>query len=279
MSTPLLDAAPPGVPGADAYAALDAPALRALLAQRDQQWAQQVAAQDEWVHAVSHDLRAPLRHITSYGPLVRELLEEAQGLEPDARQEALAFLGTMDQSARRMGRMLDGLLALARIARAPLRLEAVDLAALLEQARAPLAAGLQGRSVQWQVAPALPTVQGDAALLRALLDALLSNALKFTQGRAPAFIAVGAERAADGACTLWVQDNGVGFNPAQANGLFGIFQRLHRESEFEGVGTGLALVRAVARRHGGQVQATAVPGEGCTVRVSWPGSGTTPYFD
>jgi signal transduction histidine kinase len=271
MSTPPPDAAAPGAPGPDDYAALEAPALRALLARRDQQWAQQAAAQDEWVHAVSHDLRAPLRHITSYGPLVRELLEEAQGLEPEARHEALAFLGTMDQSARRMGRMLDGLLALARIDRAPLRLQAVDLGALIEQARAPLAAALQGRAVQWQVAPALPTVQGDAALLRALLDALLSNALKFTQGRAPACIAVGAERAADGACTLWVQDNGVGFNPAQANGLFGIFQRLHRESEFEGVGTGLALVRAVARRHGGQVQAVSAPGEGCTVRVSWPG--------
>jgi light-regulated signal transduction histidine kinase (bacteriophytochrome) len=271
MSTPPPDAAAPGAPGPDDYAALEAPALRALLARRDLQWAQQAAAQDEWVHAVSHDLRAPLRHITSYGPLVRELLEEAQGLEPEARQEALAFLGTMDQSARRMGRMLDGLLALARIDRAPLRLQAVDLGALIEQARAPLAAALQGRAVQWQVASALPTVQGDAALLRALFDALLSNALKFTQGRAPACIAVGAERAADGACTLWVQDNGVGFNPAQAKGLFGIFQRLHRENEFEGVGTGLALVCAVARRHGGQVQATAAPGEGCTVRVSWPG--------
>ena len=279
MSTPPPDAAAPGAPGPDDYAALEAPALRALLAWRDLQWAQQAAAQDEWVHAVSHDLRAPLRHITSYGPLVRELLEEAQGLEPEARQEALAFLGTMDQSARRMGRMLDGLLALARIDRAPLRLQAVDLGALIEQARAPLAAALQGRAVQWQVASALPTVQGDAALLRALFDALLSNALKFTQGRAPACIAVGAERAADGACTLWVQDNGVGFNPAQANGLFGIFQRLHRESEFEGVGTGLALVRAVARRHGGQVQAASAPGEGCTVRVSWPGLVATPVFD
>ena len=279
MSTPPPDAAAPGAPGPDDYAALEAPALRALLAWRDLQWAQQAAAQDEWVHAVSHDLRAPLRHITSYGPLVRELLEEAQGLEPEARQEALAFLGTMDQSARRMGRMLDGLLALARIDRAPLRLQAVDLGALVEQARAPLAAALQGRSVQWQVASALPTVQGDAALLRALFDALLSNALKFTQGRAPACIAVGAERAADGACTLWVQDNGVGFNPAQAKGLFGIFQRLHRENEFEGVGTGLALVCAVARRHGGQVQATAAPGEGCTVRVSWPGLVATPVFD
>ncbi|MCO5110639.1 MAG: ATP-binding protein [Burkholderiaceae bacterium] len=279
MSTPPLDAAASGAPGPDDYAALEAPALRALLARRDLQWAQQAAAHEEWVHAVSHDLRAPLRHITSYGPLVRELLEEAQGLEPEARQEALAFLGTMDQSARRMGRMLDGLLALARIDRAPLRLQAVDLGALVEQARAPLAAALQSRSVQWQVAPALPTVQGDAALLRALLDALLSNALKFTQGRAPACIAVGAERAADGVCALWVQDNGVGFNPAQANGLFGIFQRLHRESEFEGVGAGLALVRAVARRHGGQAQATAAPGEGCTVRVSWPDSVAAPVFD
>ena len=95
--------------------------LRAQLAARECELAALHAAQDEFLRAVSHDLRAPLRHITSYGPLVRELLEEAQGLEPDARQEALAFLGTMDQSARRMGRMLDGLLALARIDRAPHR--------------------------------------------------------------------------------------------------------------------------------------------------------------
>ena len=255
---------------ADRYDGLDPAALRALLVQRDTQVAEQAAGMEEWMHAVSHDLRAPLRHITSYGPLVRELLQES-GLPADAQQEALAFLDTMDQSARRMGRMLEGLLALSRIARAPLRRDAVDLAALVEQARAPLAEAAQGRSVQWQIAPDLPTVQGDATLLRQMLTELLANALKFTRGRDPARIAVGWERGADGRFALTVQDNGVGFNPAQAAGLFGIFQRLHRESEFEGVGAGLAAVRAIVRRHGSEASATAVPGEGCTVRVCWAG--------
>ena len=256
---------------AEPYDGLDPAALRTLLAQRDAQLAEQAAAMQEWMHAVSHDLRAPLRHITSYGPLVRELLQEVAGLEPEARQEALAFLDTMDQSARRMGRMLEGLLALSRIARAPLRREAVDLAALVEQARAPLAEAAPGRRVEWRIASDLPSVQGDATLLRQMLAELLGNALKFTRGRDPTVIAVGWARGEDGKVTLAVQDNGAGFNPAQAAGLFSVFQRLHRESEFEGVGAGLAAVRAIARRHGGEASATAAPGEGCTVRVTWPG--------
>lgn len=256
---------------ADPYEGLDAAALRALLAQRDAQLAAQVAGMEEWMHAVSHDLRAPLRHVTSYGPLVQELLQEAHGLEDEARQEALAFLGTMDQSARRMGRMLEGLLVLSRIARAALRPEAVDLATLVEQVRAPLAAAVPERQVEWLVAPDLPAVHGDATLLRQMLQELLGNALKFTRGREPARVAVGWERGADGLFTLTVQDNGAGFNPAQAAGLFGVFQRLHRESEFDGVGAGLAAVRAIARRHGGEASATAAVGEGCTVRVSWVG--------
>ena len=278
MSTPMADAATNPGPGASqpmesaAPQALDAPALRALLAQREAQCAEQAAAMEAWMHAVSHDLRAPLRHITSYGPLVRELLEAAPGLDAGARQEALAFLGTMDQSARRMGRMLEGLLALSRVARAPLRVQAVDLAVLVAQAREALerAGTGAGHSVQWQVAGEPPTVQGDAALLQ-LLTELLTNALKFTRGRAPACISVGWARGGDGQVTLSVQDNGVGFNPAQAAGLFGIFRRLHRDSEFEGVGAGLALVQAVAHRHGGTAEASAVPGEGCTVRVRWAG--------
>jgi light-regulated signal transduction histidine kinase (bacteriophytochrome) len=144
-------------PGANPYEALDAPALRALLAQRDAQLAAQAAGMEEWMHAISHDLRAPLRHITSYGPLVRELLQES-GLPAEAQQEALAFLDTMDQSARRMGRMLEGLLVLSRIARVPLRREAVDLAALVEQVRAAQAEAVPERGMEWHIAPDLPTV-------------------------------------------------------------------------------------------------------------------------
>jgi signal transduction histidine kinase len=245
-------------------------ALRAQLAERERQLAELAAAQEEFLRAVSHDLRAPLRHVTSYGPLVRELLQEA-GLAGEALQEAQMFLDTMDQSARRMGRMLDGLLGLSRTARAPLQPQAVDLGALLAQVQAELAPGAQGRNVQWHIAADLPSVQGDAALLRQMLAELLGNALKFTRGSDPAHITVGWERGAEGHFTLQVQDNGAGFNPAQAGGLFGVFQRLHREGEFDGVGTGLAMVRAIARRHGGDASATAALGAGCTVRVTWPG--------
>ena len=242
--------------------------LRAELARSQQQLAELAAAQEEFLRAVSHDLRAPLRHVTSYGPLVAELLQDC-GLQGEALHEAQGFLATMDQSARRMGRMLDGLLALAQIARAPLRLQPVALAELVAQAQDALAPQAVGRAVQWDVAADLPTVQGDAALLRQLLAELLGNALKFTRGCELARIAVTAERGADGAVTLRVQDNGAGFDPARAAGLFGVFQRLHREADFEGVGTGLAAVRAIARRHGGEASATAVLGEGCTVVITW----------
>ena len=256
-------------PGSTRHADLTLEQAHALLQERERELAALHAAQDEFLRAVSHDLRAPLRHVTSYGPLVAELLQDA-GLQGEALQEAQDFLATMDQSARRMGRMLDGLLALSHIARAPLQCQSVALGALATEVRATLAASAEGRAVEWHIAADLPSVPGDAALLRQMLAELLGNALKFTRGQAPARIAVTGARAADGAVTLRVQDNGAGFNPAQAAGLFGVFQRLHRESEFEGVGTGLAAVRAIARRHGGEASATAAPGAGCSVSVRLP---------
>ena len=224
------------------------------------------------LYAVSHDLRAPLRHVTSYGALVREVLgdlppEVAQGAEV---QEALGFLATMDQSARRMGLMIDGLHALVRASWAPLRPQPVPLADAVAQARTTLAPAEAGRDVEWRVAADLPTLQADPALLQDLLVQLLGNALKFTRPVARPCITVLADAASAGQLAFTVQDNGVGFDPARAGSLFGVFQRLHRETEFEGVGTGLALCRAIAQRHGAQISATAVPGAGCTVRVSWP---------
>ena len=253
-------------PGSNLHAGLTLKQAQDLLQERERELAELRAAHDEFLRAVSHDLRAPLRHVTAYGPLVAELLQDA-GLQGETLQDAQSFLATMDQSARRMGRMLDGLLALSRIARAPLQRQPVALGAMVDEVQTALAARAPGRAVQWQIAPDLPSVLGDAALLRQMLTELLGNALKFTHGRAPACIAVDAERDADGRVTLRVQDNGAGFNPAQAAGLFGVFQRLHREAEFEGVGTGLAAVRAIAQRHGGEASATATPGVGCTVSV------------
>lgn len=265
-------------PGAGAYAELDAAVLRAALAGRDAALAQMAAAHEDFLRAVAHDLRAPLRHVTSYGTLVRETLsdlppEVAQGPEV---QEALRFLTTMDQSARRMGLMIDGLQALSRASRAPLHPQPVPLADAVARACAALAPAEPGRLVQWQIGDAqpLPTLRADPDLLHQLLVQLLGNALKFTRSVAQPVITVRADTAQPGeapdCAALCVQDNGVGFDPARAGGLFGVFQRLHRETEFEGVGAGLALCRAIVQRHGGSISATAAPGAGCTVRVLWP---------
>lgn len=247
----------------------DARQLRAELEEAHCQLRDAAAAQEDFLRGVSHDLRAPLRHVTSYGMLVRELLEEIDGPPPQVA-EALGFLATMDQSARRMGLMIDGLQALFRAARAPLRLEAVGVAGAVQQARAPLAGGEADRVVQWDVQAGAIAVRADAALLHQLLEQLLANALKFTRGAAPARIAVRALPGDAGRAVIEVQDNGVGFDGARAQHLFGIFQRLHREADFEGVGAGLALCEAIARRHGAAISATAAPGAGCTIRLDWP---------
>lgn len=245
--------------------------LRAALAASQQQVADMAAAQEEFLRVVSHDLRAPLRHITSYGKLVREVLGDlpADVLQSPPLQEAQEFIGTMEQSARRMALMLDGLLALSRASRAPLHLQAVGLTTAVEKARAALP---PAEAVQWHVAPDLPTLQADPALLHELLVQVLGNAIKFSQRQPTASVAVrvvSAERGAGWAA--WeVQDNGVGFNPDRASGLFGIFQRLHRENEFDGVGAGLAVCRAIAERHGAHITATACVGRGCAVRMEWP---------
>jgi signal transduction histidine kinase len=260
--------------------------LRAELARSQQQLAGMVAAQEEFMRAVSHDLRAPLRHVTSYGALVREALSDlpVNVVESANVQEAFNFLATMDQSARRMAQMIDGLLALAQASRAPLRPVAVDLAEALDQARAALAPAEIGRAVQWQLVPNLPQWQADPAQLQQLLVQLLGNALKFTRASVPPSIRVAVALASNEAlpCSgatvqpgapMWalsITDNGAGFDPERAGALFNVFQRLHREADFEGMGVGLALSRAIAQRHGGAVSITATPGVGCAVCVLWP---------
>lgn len=231
------------------------------------------ATHEEFLRAVAHDLRAPLRHFMAYGKLAGETLADlppdvAQGAEV---QEVLGFLATMEQSARRMGRMIDGLQALSRASRAPLRLRPVPLADVLAQARAVLGeSAVAANTMTWHIAPDLPTLQADPALLQELLQELLGNAIKFTQHTVQPQIAVQAVQADMGRVAFTVADNGAGFDPARAGQLFGVFQRLHRELEFDGVGAGLVLCRAIAQRHGGAIHATAQPGAGCTVRVEWP---------
>ncbi|WP_024539117.1 sensor histidine kinase [Comamonas badia] len=223
-------------------------------------------AQEEFLRAVSHDLRAPLRHVTSYAALLREVLQELP--EPPAQvQEALGFAATMEQSARRMAAMIDGLQTLSRAARAPLRLAAVDLAQAVREA----AAGLpRGAAVAWDIAPQLPALQADAVLLQQLLGQLLDNAAKFSGRQSAPRVAVLPAAAESGRVAFTISDNGVGFDPAHAQGLFGVFQRLHRDGEFDGVGAGLALCKLIAERHGARIGAAAQPGAGCTITLDWP---------
>ncbi len=205
---------------------------------------------------VSHDLRAPLRHVLAYSSLVREMLAD--------REDPGPALATLETSARQMGQMFDALVEQARLAQVPLALAPVSTAALVQEVRQALVPEAAGRQVEWAIAADLPDVQGDAAQLRLLWRHVLANALKFTRPRAVARIEIGWQHTAHGP-QFTVRDNGVGFVAARSGGLFRLFQRLHSASQFEGLGTGLAIAQQVVRRHGGSVQIDAAPDAGCNL--------------
>jgi light-regulated signal transduction histidine kinase (bacteriophytochrome) len=167
--------------------------------------------------------------------------------------------------------MIDGLMALSRLGRVVLQPVALDIATLVEDVRDSLNPELGGRVVQWQIAAGFPRLTGDVMLVRQLLRHVIENAIKFTRGSTLAQIEVGWRKRGDGHVELFVQDNGAGFNPQFQGKLFGVFQRLHSARQFEGIGIGLALSRRIMERHGGQIEATGKPGEGCEVRLIWPG--------
>ena len=220
---------------------------------------------------VSHDLRAPLRHITSYVQLVQE------DAGPVLTPEVQGFLTTISDSARHLGAQLDGLLALSRVGTAVLSPQAVDLAPLVadvvQELSAQAARQYPARLVQWQVADALPIVQADPTLLRQALLQVLGNALKFTAPRDMAVIAVAPLAAADapaGHTGLQVQDNGVGYNPAMQSALFKVFGRLHSVQQFAGLGVGLVLTAKALQRMGGTVAAQGVVDGGCCLTLTLP---------
>lgn len=211
-------------------------------------------------YSVSHDLRAPLRHITGFVDLFTK--RAGQGLDEQGRH----YLEVITDSAGKMGNLIDDLLAFSRAGRIEMKSQPIDFNAVVSEVIRDFSMEAQGRDVEWRI-QSLPAVMGDAALLRQVWVNLISNALKFTRQRKRAIIEIGS-RDEESKQIYFVKDNGVGFDMKYKGKLFGLFQRLHRPEEFEGTGVGLANVQRIIHRHGGSVWAESVIGEGATFYFS-----------
>jgi signal transduction histidine kinase len=207
-------------------------------------------------YSVSHDLRAPIRHINGYTKILKE--SYARQLDEQGQQ----LLERVDQASLRMASLIDSLLMLSRISRSEIRRETVDLSHMAREISTELQSSQTERPVTWKIQPDLKA-QADKSLMFIVLSNLLSNAWKFTSGHAHTCIEVGSTEL-EGHITYFVSDDGAGFDMAYANKLFGPFQRLHSEDEFEGTGIGLALVQRIIHRHQGEIWAKSAPEKGAT---------------
>ena len=211
---------------------------------------------EAFTYSVSHDLRAPLRHINGFSKI---LLED---FGPQMNPAAKEYLQRMHETAQHMGRLVDDLLDLARVGRQALTMEITGLNALVEEVILHLRTEAQDRQIDWQVGP-LPFVQCDPGLIKQVFVNLLSNALKFTRPRERGVIEVG-QTTVNSQPVIFVRDNGIGFDMRYADKMFGVFQRLHRQEDFEGTGVGLAIVERIIHKHAGRVWAEAEVEKGAT---------------
>jgi K+-sensing histidine kinase KdpD len=217
---------------------------------------------ESFAYSVSHDLRAPLRHVVGYSELLQK--QASTSLDEKSRR----FMQTILESSKRMGNLIDDLLAFSRIGRAETRNTLVSLDQLVKEVVAEVGPDTGGRDIVWKIHP-LPVCYGDRSMLKLVIGNLLANAVKFTRMRAPAEIEIGCVDRED-EVEVFVRDNGAGFEMQYVDKLFGVFQRLHLPEEFEGTGIGLATVRRIIHRHGGEVRAEGSVDQGATFYFSLP---------
>jgi PAS domain S-box-containing protein len=218
---------------------------------------------EAFAYSVSHDLRAPLRHMVGY----TELLQKNVASMLD--EKSVRYMKTILESAKRMGALIDDLLAFSRIGRAETGQRPVSLDEVVKEVLPDLQRETEGRDIAWNIG-ALPETFGDRPMLRLVLVNLIANALKFTRTRPRAEIEIGCLERKNDAVVVFVRDNGVGFDMKYAHKLFGVFQRLHQSGTFEGTGIGLATVQRIVHRHGGRVWAEGAVDGGATFFFSLP---------
>jgi PAS domain S-box-containing protein len=220
---------------------------------------------EAFAYSVSHDLRAPLRHVAGYAELLQK--NASSPLDEKSRRYMLIIV----ESAKRMGTLIDDLLGFSRVGRAEIQKTMVSVEQIVKEALREVRQETVGRDIVWRIGP-LPHVYGDRSMLRLVVSNLIANAVKFTRTRPQGVIEIGCTDGRDDETVVFIRDNGVGFDMTYVQKLFGVFQRLHRSEEFEGTGIGLATVQRIIQRHGGRVWAEGMVDRGATFFFSVPKS-------
>jgi len=218
---------------------------------------------EAFAYSISHDLRAPLRHIAGFAELLRK------NAAASLNEKSQRYLTMILEAANRMGNLIDDLLAFSRISRAEAHKSFLDLGQVVQEVVAEVRQDAKQRNIKWKIDP-LPACYGDRSMLRLAFVNLISNAVKFTRTRPQAEIEIGCTDQDRGDPLLFIRDNGVGFDMKYSNKLFGVFQRLHPQEAFEGTGIGLATVQRIVHRHGGRIWAESTVDGGATFYFSLP---------